>query len=167
MPIYEFYCKDCNRIFSFFSGSVNTEARPNCPKCHMALSERMMSRFSTIRHGEREEGDLPDLDESRLERAMGELSRDAESIDENDPRQAAKLMRKFSEVTGMNLGPQFEEALHRLEKGEDPEAIEEEMGDLLDQDPFVGGESGGIRKKAQTSGSFCGRKAVFPLSNGY
>ena len=37
------------------------------------------------------------------------------------------------------------EALKRMEAGEDPEKIEEEMGDVLEQDPFgglLGGEGG-------------------------
>ncbi|MCK4728291.1 MAG: zinc ribbon domain-containing protein, partial [Desulfobacterales bacterium] len=33
MPIYEFYCEDCNTIFNFFSRSVNTTKRPPCPRC--------------------------------------------------------------------------------------------------------------------------------------
>ncbi|MDP3283707.1 MAG: zinc ribbon domain-containing protein, partial [Desulfobacterales bacterium] len=33
MPIYEFYCQDCNTIYNFFSKSVNTKKSPNCPMC--------------------------------------------------------------------------------------------------------------------------------------
>jgi len=40
-------------------------------------------------------------------------------------------MRKFTEMTGMKLGDNFQEALQRIEKGEDPEKIEDEMGDIL------------------------------------
>ena len=43
-------------------------------------------------------------------------------------------MRKISDATGLSLGPQMEEALRRMEKGEDPERIEEEMGELLEGD---------------------------------
>ena len=56
---------------------------------------------------------------------------------EDDPRQAATLMRRLAEMTGLNMGPRMEDALGRLERGEDPEKIEEEMGDLLEgEDPF-------------------------------
>ena len=62
----------------------------------------------------------------------------AEKISEDDPRQAAQLMRKLTEATGLSLGSGMEEALHRLEKGEDPERIEAEMGDLLEgEEPFL------------------------------
>ncbi len=149
MPIYEFYCERCHKIYNFFSGSVNTEARPDCPKCGAKGLSRLMSTFASPRRGEEDDAGLPDLDESKLEGALGALASEADRLDENNPRHAAQLMRKFSEVTGMNLGPHFEEALHRLEKGEDPEAVEAEMGDLLDDIPFTaeGGAKGKTKRR--------------------
>jgi len=136
MPIYEFYCQACHTVFNFFSSRVNTEATPPCPKCQQALA-RQISLFSTIGRA-KEEDDLPDLDEGRMERAMGELAREAEGLNEEDPQQMAALMRRFSDKTGMSLGAGMEEALSRMESGEDPEAIEQEMGNLLDgEDPFT------------------------------
>jgi hypothetical protein len=50
-------------------------------------------------------------------------------------------MRKLTDMTGMQLGSGMEEALSRMEAGEDPETIEAEMGDILEQeDPFVMGK---------------------------
>jgi len=47
-------------------------------------------------------------------------------------------MRKFSDMTGLHYTEKMNEALSRLETGEDPEAIEAEMGDALEnEDPFV------------------------------
>ncbi len=54
MPIYEFYCKKCHMIFSFFSSTVNTDKRPLCPKCRKVKLERQMSLFSRVR--QREQG---------------------------------------------------------------------------------------------------------------
>ena len=66
------------------------------------------------------------------------LAREADNINEDDPKQAANLMRKLSDMTGMKLGPGMDEALQRMEKGEDPEQLEAEMGDLLEnEDPFI------------------------------
>ncbi len=60
--------------------------------------------------------------------------------DENDPRQMARLMRRLAETTGMRLGEGLEEAIARLEAGEDPETVEADMGDILDDvDLFSGG----------------------------
>ena len=69
---------------------------------------------------------------------MTALAGEAERIDEGDPRQAADLMRKFSDMTGMELGDGMREALRRMEAGEDPDAIEAELGDAIDaEDPFM------------------------------
>ena len=144
MPIYEFYCGDCHRIFSFFSKTVNTTRQPPCPKCHRLKLERQVSAFAAIRRrpggeGGEEKGDLP-IDEAKMERAVEALAGEAENINEDDPRQAARLMRKFSNMTGLQFGDGMEQALHRMEAGEDPETIENEMGDLLNgegEEPFV------------------------------
>ena len=37
MPIYEFACPRCRRIFSFLSRRVNPSHTPACPKCGAAL----------------------------------------------------------------------------------------------------------------------------------
>jgi putative FmdB family regulatory protein len=151
MPIYEFYCKRCNTIFNFFSGSVNVDKKPDCPNCKKIKLERRMSTFSTLKNrGENEDkGGMPDLDESKMEQAMSLLAREAEHMDENDPRQAANLMRKLSDMTGLNLGPGMEEALARMERGEDPEQIEADMGDLLEgEEPFdIKGKAGKYLKR--------------------
>ena len=98
-----------------------------------------MSLFATPRNrDEEEEMPLPDLDESKMEKAMNLLASQAEHMDENDPRQAADLMRKLTDMTGLDLGTGMEEALRRMEAGEDPEQIEAEMGDLLEgEEPFA------------------------------
>jgi len=139
MPIYEFYCPDCHVVFNFFSKSINTEKRPSCPRCARERLDRRMSVFATPRNqGEEGETPMPDFDESKMEKAMSLLAREAEHMDEDDPRQAANLMRKLTDMTGLNLGSGMEEALSRMEAGEDPEAIEAEMGDLLEgEEPFA------------------------------
>ncbi|BCR03434.1 cytochrome c [Desulfuromonas versatilis] len=149
MPVYEFYCGDCHTIFNFISSRVNTEKRPACPKCGLPELERQVSLFAIFKGRSEEpvEG-MPDLDEAQMERAMMALAGEMGSLDEEDPRQMARFMRRFSEVTGMNLGEGMEEAMRRLEAGEDPEAIEEQLGDVFDaENPF--GKEGikGLRRK--------------------
>jgi putative FmdB family regulatory protein len=149
MPIYEFYCEDCNTIFNFFSKSVNTTKKPKCPQCRTKTLSRQMSAFAFTGKA-KEGGDLDDLpiDESKMEKAMQMLAGEAENINEDDPRQAANLMRKLTDMTGLELGPGMQEALKRMEAGEDPDAIEAEMGDLLEEDePFALPEKKGAAKK--------------------
>jgi putative FmdB family regulatory protein len=154
MPMYEFYCPDCNTIFTFYSKSVNTEKSPACPKCKRPKISRMVSRFAVT--GRAAEGGeageaAPDVgvDMGRMEHAMEALASEAETIDENNPRQAADLMRKFTAMTGLKLGDKMENALSRMESGEDPEALEQELGDLGEDDLFKMdgmGEGQGKRK---------------------
>jgi putative FmdB family regulatory protein len=139
MPIYEFYCDSCNTIFNFFSRTVNTTKKPKCPKCNKKDLQRRMSAFAIAGKAKEDDGldDLP-FDESKMEQAMGMLAGEAEKINEDDPRQAADLMRKLTDMTGMKLGDGMQEALSRMERGEDPDKIEAEMGDLLEgEDPFL------------------------------
>lgn len=155
MPIYEFYCDRCNRIFNFFSSTINTEKRPACPKCGKKKLDRQVSKFAALKKGrtgsEDSEADMPDIDEARLERAMATLASEAERMDENDPKQAANLMRKLTDMTGISLGDGMEEALNRLEAGEDPDQIEAEMGDVLSDDAQLmkGGKKGGRAQAAR------------------
>lgn len=146
MPIYEFYCTDCHTVFNFLAKSVSVTRRPACPKCKKADLERQVSMFATARKGcpggggdgEEAGGDDFPVDEAKMERAMEALAGEAEHISEDDPRQAAQLMRKFSNMTGLEFNGNMKSALERMEAGEDPEKIEQEMGDLMgDEDPFI------------------------------
>jgi putative FmdB family regulatory protein len=134
MPIYEFYCRDCNTIFNFFSRRIDTDTQPRCPDCGKADLERQVSMFSTIGKAREEDEQLGGLDENKMEQALESLMRESEGINEDDPKQMASLMRKFSDRTGIDLGENMEEAISRMEQGEDPEQIEKDMGDLLDGD---------------------------------
>ena len=132
MPIYEFFCADCNTVFNFYSPTINTSKIPFCPKCKKRALKRMMSTFATI-SGRKEEGDLEDLpiDESKMEKALQVMEKEMHNIKDDDPRQMASLLRKMTEAAGGNLDEGMEEALRRMESGEDPESIEAEMGDKL------------------------------------
>ena len=146
MPIYEFYCSACNTLFNFFSKTVNTSRIPKCPKCQTQNLERRMSAFAfTGRAKESDETeDLP-FDESKLEKAMEMMAREADKISEDDPRQAANLMRRMSDMTGIELGAGMQEALNRMEAGEDPDSIEADMGDIIEnEEPFLLPEIKGV-----------------------
>jgi len=140
MPIYEFYCQQCNTVYNFFSRKVDTEKIPTCPTCRTVPLKRQMSVFAKITRGQEEPvgEDMPPIDDGRMEKAMAMLASEVDRIDEEDPRQAVRLMRKLSDMTGLQLGDGMEEALSRMERGEDPEQIEQEMGNLLEsEEPFV------------------------------
>jgi hypothetical protein len=80
---------------------------------------------------------------------MDFLAREAQNLDENDPKQAAYLMRKMSQMAGLELGPKMDEALSRMERGEDLESIEEDMKDAFEseEDLFSFKEKGPTTRK--------------------
>lgn len=154
MPIYEFYCEDCHRIYRFLSRRVDTTTRPACPRCGRKKLTRRPSTFAVSRGLTEPAGpDLPDgVDEAALEQTMAELAAEADRIDEDDPRQAARLMRRMFEATGMPVGDAMQEMISRMEAGEDPESLEEEFADALEEEPFLDELEGG-GKKGPTSAS--------------
>lgn len=149
MPIYEFYCDQCNTVFNFLARRPGIDKQPDCPQCGKPRLEKMISRFATIGRA-REPGEndsLAGMDEGRLEEVLGGLMREAEGADENDPRQMARLMRRFADRAGLSLGESMEAAIARMEAGEDPERIEQEMGELMDADEPFSLET--LKKRAQ------------------
>ena len=150
MPIYEFYCSKCHAVFSFLTRTVNTSKRPGCPRCGKPRLERKASAFAVTsgRPDPAGEDGLPGLDEGRMERAVTELAHDAVGLGDDDPRAMARLMRKLYDDTGMGMGEGMQETLRRIEAGEDPDRIEQDMGDVLEQEePFVAG--GGLRHRLE------------------
>ncbi|MCS7089517.1 MAG: zinc ribbon domain-containing protein [Verrucomicrobiota bacterium] len=141
MPIYEFACPKCRRIYSFLSKRVNPDRTPVCPKCGHKDLIKQVSRFAFVRgvpepKATEEAPDAgsntPDFEDPRVERAMQELERDMEHLDENNPRHMAHVMRKMKELMPPGSVPkELDVAIKRLEAGEDPEKIEEDMGEVL------------------------------------
>jgi putative FmdB family regulatory protein len=142
MPIYEFYCRDCHTVFSFLSRAVDPGKKPACPRCGHPDLPRRPSAFAISKGRKESEGGagegLPPFDEAKLERAMASMAGEMEGLDENDPRQAARVARKLYEAAGIPVTGGMEEAIRRMEAGEDPESIEAELGDVLEENPFAG-----------------------------
>ena len=154
MPIYEFACPKCRKIFSFLSKRLNPGCPPVCPKCGNRKMAKQVSRFAMSK-GLKEpaaksgaaggEPPMPDLDDPRMERAMMEMERAMEHLDENNPKHMAHMMRKMKDLMPAGtMTKDLDVAIKRLEAGEDPEKIEEDMGDVLGD--FMGGpdEEGGM-----------------------
>jgi len=149
MPIYEFACPKCRRIYSFLSKRVNPDRLPVCPKCGNKKLSKQVSRFAMTKGLKEpaaggpggEDMPMPNFDDPRMARAMAEMERDMAHMDENNPKHMAHMMRKIKELMPAGAMPkEMEIAIKRLEAGEDPEKIEEDMGDVLGN--FMGGPEG-------------------------
>jgi hypothetical protein len=141
-------------IFNFLSKRIDPDRLPVCPKCGNKKMTKQMSRFAMSRglkepaaKSEPETGEppMPDFDDPRMERAMMEMEKDMEHLDENNPKHMAHMMRKMKDLMPPGTMPkELDVAIKRLEAGEDPEKIEEDMGDVLGD--LMGGpdEEGGM-----------------------
>src|SRR5258706_405144 len=136
MPIYEYTCPKCRVIFNFLSKRLTPDRLPVCPKCGNKKMAKQVSRFAMSRglkepaapsETEAGEGPMPDMDDPRIERAMMEMERDMEHMDENNPKHMAQMMRKMKGLMPPgSLPKELDTAIRRLEAGEDPEKIEED-----------------------------------------
>ncbi len=123
MPNYDYRCMDCRRRFDVFLSYSEYGTKPvTCPHCQSGNVRRRIGRVRFARS-----------EESRLENLADPSNLDG--LDE-DPQALGRMMRKMKSEIGEEMGPEFDEVVDRLEKGQDPEDIERDLPDL-------GGESTG------------------------
>jgi len=149
MPIYEFACPQCRVIFSFLSRRIRPERSPSCPKCGQKDLRKQISGFALLRGGQGTddaagEEPMPDLDNPRIGQAMAEIEREMGDLDEHNPRHMAHVMKKMKAVLPPGpLTKDLDVVIKRLEAGESPEKIEEDMGDVLGEALGGAGAGGG------------------------
>ncbi|MFO0924530.1 MAG: zinc ribbon domain-containing protein [Pirellulales bacterium] len=150
MPIYEFYCRDCHTVYSFLARSTSPQ-EPKCPKCGRAKLERQMSRFAIskgLKESDSQDDPFANVDEDKMESVMMQMAGEFENANEDDPKAMAKMMRKLFDATGMEPSGTIQEAIRRMEAGEDPDKVEEEIGgDIDDSDPMALFSGGSMKKK--------------------
>ena len=168
MPIFEYACPDCRKIFQFLSRRLKAERSPVCPQCGNQQLVKEVSHFAMLKgvaepqtggEGSEDMEGMPDFEDPRVQRAMRDMERDMAHLDENNPKHMAHMMRKMQDVLPADMMPkEMNDAIRRLEAGEDPDKIEEDMGELFDQ--FMGAEGDG------GSGSPAGRSMPYTRDDG-
>lgn len=145
MPIYEYYCPTNNKIYQFFAKTLaQGKTVPKCPDNPKYRMEKIVSAFAFTGRtkksadGGAASGEGPEgapapgggdpAEDARMEAAMGAMEKEFSSIDENDPRAMARMMRRMSELTGEKIDGEMEEVVRKLEEGTDPETLEEQLG---------------------------------------
>jgi hypothetical protein len=101
MPIYEFYCKENNTLYSFLAKSLAYQnSVPRCPEDPQFSMEKKVSGFAFI--GKAKDptyaNGMDDIDDAKMESVVAELGRDMAGFSEDnpDPKQMAHLMRRMS-----------------------------------------------------------------------
>ncbi len=132
--MFDYRCAGCGRKVTvlFRTLAAVDHSKVVCDRCGSTKLTRLMPRVRVLRgEGGDTLGSEGDIDAGLL--------RDMEGLDESDPRALGRFMRKMSEETGEDLGPEFGEVVSRLERGEDPESIEQKMGDVFGDGESFGG----------------------------
>ena len=117
MPVYEYRCNQCRRVFSVLVRGFAQEMAPACPRCQATNVRRLISRFAVVRSEDSRADDLADM--------AGDLG----DVDENDPRSVARWARHMKSEIGEDVGPEFDEMVDRLEAGESPESVEQSLAE--------------------------------------
>jgi putative FmdB family regulatory protein len=129
MPAYEYRCKDCHRKFEvIMTFSEYGTKTVQCKYCHSSSVQRLISKVRFARS-----------DESRMESLADPAN--LEGL-EDDPQALGRMMRQMSGEVGEDMGPEFDEVVHRLESGQSPDQIEKELPELADAAGPGGGDEG-------------------------
>ena len=123
MPIYEYLCTPCSKRVSLLFGSFD-EANRNivvCPDCSNSNLKRLIS-VSGISSGQNN---------------TSESNRLSKGLTSNDPQSLARTMRSMMSKSGQDYGSEYNEVVHRLEKGENPNSIERSLRKRSGEDGHV------------------------------
>ena len=114
MPVYEYRCNDCRRKIALYVKGFSQSPEVSCTACGSQNLTRLFSSFAIHKPDKAIYEDI--LSDSRLVRGM----------EENDPRALAEWSRRMGEGTG-EIGPEYEDMMQRLEKGERWEEVISDM----------------------------------------
>ena len=138
MPIYEYYCSDNHTIYQFYAKTLaQGQSTPPCPDNPKFRLKKLVSAFAITSGGPKDDSAPPKPDpaagadpaeDAKMEAAMSAMESEFSSVDENDPKAMARMMRRMSDLTGEKIDGEMEEVVRKLEEGTDPEALEDQLG---------------------------------------
>ncbi len=105
MPIYEYWCYNCNCKVTLYSPSFSVSS-PSCPQCHKSTLQRLFSTFAMHKTDQDIYENI--LNDSQLTRGM--LN--------NDPRALAEWNKRMSR--GEKVAPEYEDMVEKMERGQLP-----------------------------------------------
>lgn len=149
MPIYEYYCAQNHTVYQFYAKSLaQGKLTPKCPDNPRWPLKRVVSQFAFTGRAQEPTADAgapaggDPAEDARMEAAMNAMEKEFDSVDENDPKAMARMMRRMSELTGEKIDGEMEEVVRKLEEGVDPDSLEDKLGagpeegEGADDDPY-------------------------------
>jgi putative FmdB family regulatory protein len=131
MPIYEYYCDDCQtQVDVFFRTFAEVDDKnPRCPHCQGTDLERLISQVSVVQGG-KAGSDSP-------------AAPAATSPTPENPQALARTMQQASQRSKQDFGSDFKEVAARLERGETATSVEKSLRKRVGED--MGVHCGGMR----------------------
>ena len=100
VPVYEFTCNACGAAVSVFTRSISAPVEAKCGRCGSTDLRRLISRVAVMRSSGGV--DLDNLD----------------NLDPSDPKAMAAWARQMQQEMGPDAGPEMDDMIQRLERGE-------------------------------------------------
>jgi hypothetical protein len=153
MPIYEYYCPNNHTIYQFYAKTLaQGKLTPKCPDNPKFRMRKVVSAFAVTSGGKKDvSAEMKTMpapgaaaEDARMEAAMGAMETEFSSVDENDPKAMARMMRRMSELTGEKIDGEMEEVVRKLEEGTDPDSLEEQLGGDAPAEPDPYGDEPGM-----------------------
>jgi putative FmdB family regulatory protein len=118
MPVYNYRCQECRKKFEYRLTYAEYDSfSPVCPACRSKNIQRIIHPVRVATN------DLARLSQMADPGNMAAL--------EDDPRRLGKMMKDMREQVGADdLPGEFDEVVDRLEKGQTPDEIENELPEL-------------------------------------
>jgi putative FmdB family regulatory protein len=104
MPIYEYNCQECGRIFDLLIRNDVAQQEPHCKHCQSTALKRLISRPGLVR---------------------GQSSDEAGKLQAVDPRRAVENLSRMYDKTGIDPGKGFAEVADRAAAGDNPRELKE------------------------------------------
>ncbi|BHH82949.1 FmdB family zinc ribbon protein [Desulforhopalus sp. 52FAK] len=111
MPIYEYFCTDCNVVFSFMSSKVAPSKIPDCPRCSSGAMIKQLSAFTTPANSSSGNGTF---DEDRVESAFTHLLEKAEHVSEHNACEVGGLLESFTKECGYEYTGEMRDKLSNM-----------------------------------------------------
>ncbi len=115
MPVYEYWCNNCRHKVTLYIRGFSETPKAICATCGNENLRRLFSSFAVHKTDKDVYDDI--LSDNRLVRGM--MS--------DDPHALAEWTRRMEGTAPGETGPEYEEMMERLERGERWEKIATEM----------------------------------------
>lgn len=115
MPIYEYYCPDCEGRYSHLARRIGEEAPP-CPRCGNSAVERLVSAANVVHQDT--------YHEQRLEE-------EASQVNDRDTQEMSSFLEesgRLDDASGIYGSQAYRELLYRRKRG----ASDADLDDLVD-----------------------------------